>query len=332
MKLKQFIITAVTLALSASSKGQISINNNAPQATLDITAGTTDGSAPEGLIPPRLTGNQIKSSDNQYGSAQKGVIIYATAAVTTASAKTANISDEGYYYFDGSVWQKINNGNDYASASPFSYGDIKVGTQSVDHNGWVLLNGRSVNTLTAAQQSRALALGLSFNIPDASNAYLVQNGQTLGSITGSNTRTIAQNQLPNIFPSISISAISAGTPTGSVNINNTTETMQSSGAHSHSIGRRSNSDNNSYDTGNGRQTENSAMTTDRQYLTTFSTSSFGHTHTVNAHTHTASFTGNAMTPHSHTVSLGSINGGVAQQVLDITPQSMSFNMFIYLGN
>ncbi|WP_294241681.1 hypothetical protein [Chryseobacterium sp. sg2396] len=66
---------------------------------MNITAKTTDGSKPEGLIPPRLTGNQIKSADSQYGTAQKGTIVYATSPVTAASTKTANITAEGYYFF-----------------------------------------------------------------------------------------------------------------------------------------------------------------------------------------------------------------------------------------
>ncbi|WNI36449.1 hypothetical protein [Chryseobacterium sp. SG20098] len=70
---------------------------------MDITPKTTDGSKPEGLLAPRLTGDQIKAGDAQYTTAQKGTIIYATAAVTSSSTKTANITAEGYYYFDGSV-------------------------------------------------------------------------------------------------------------------------------------------------------------------------------------------------------------------------------------
>ena len=44
-----------------------------------------------------------------------------------------------------------------------------------------------------------------------------------------------------------------------------------------------------------------------------------------SHTHT--FTGSALAAHSHTVPLG--GSGTA---LDVTPKSLSVNMFIYLGN
>jgi hypothetical protein len=39
---------------------------------------------------------------------QKGNIIYATSAVSIVSPKTINITEEGYYFFDGNIWQKIN--------------------------------------------------------------------------------------------------------------------------------------------------------------------------------------------------------------------------------
>ena len=86
---------------------QVGINTPNANATLDVVAKTTDGSRPEGIIAPRLSGNQIKAGDAQYTVAQRGTLIYATAAVGTPSTKTANITSQGYYYFDGNIWQKI---------------------------------------------------------------------------------------------------------------------------------------------------------------------------------------------------------------------------------
>ncbi|MDR6159060.1 hypothetical protein QF023_002576 [Chryseobacterium sp. SLBN-27] len=104
------IITMAACLCSLIIYSQVGINTNNPQASLDITAKTTNGSKPEGLIAPRLTGDQIQAGDAQYGTAQKGAIIYATAAATSVSSKTANITSEGYYYFDGTAWQKITGG------------------------------------------------------------------------------------------------------------------------------------------------------------------------------------------------------------------------------
>jgi hypothetical protein len=103
-------ILGAFILFSASLSAQVGISTPNPAATLDIVASTTDGTKAEGFIAPRLTGDQIKLGDSRYAAAQKGAIIYATAPVTLASAKTVNILTEGYYFFDGNLWQKINTG------------------------------------------------------------------------------------------------------------------------------------------------------------------------------------------------------------------------------
>ncbi|MFT7119747.1 MAG: hypothetical protein ACI9LF_002137, partial [Flavobacteriales bacterium] len=75
-------------------------------------------------------------------------------------------------------------------------GDIKSGIQLTDHDGWIRLDGRAKATLTVTQQGQATALGIGSLLPNANNAYLSQNGAALGSVSGSNNRSIARNQLP----------------------------------------------------------------------------------------------------------------------------------------
>ncbi|SDG61325.1 hypothetical protein SAMN05421825_3693 [Epilithonimonas hungarica] len=115
---KGFFVTAVVAANFIF--GQVGINNEDPKATLDVTAKTTDGTKPEGFIAPRLSGEEIKGKDAKYLAEQKGTIIYATSASSDAGvsgAKTINIAAEGYYYFDGSIWQKFNSGTAVASGT-----------------------------------------------------------------------------------------------------------------------------------------------------------------------------------------------------------------------
>lgn len=99
-------IAAVTipLILFSNAKAQVGINTATPKATLDVTAKNTNGSSPEGVIAPRLTGNQLVAANDQYQPSQTGVIVYATSVPTTTTAKTVNITAPGYYYFDGAVW------------------------------------------------------------------------------------------------------------------------------------------------------------------------------------------------------------------------------------
>jgi len=176
------------------------------------------------------------------------------------------------------------------SVSSLEYGDIKQGIQTADHNGWVLLNGRALATLTTSQLAQATTLGLSGNLPNANNAYLSQNGSTLGSVSGSNSKTIAQDNLPNVILS------------GTTSI---------AGVHTHSIDRKSNPDTVAYDPLGTFANTNTAITSDRATIGTFDVASSG--------------------SHNHTLTTSSINGGVSQQNIDITPNTLSVNVFIYLG-
>lgn len=197
----------------------------------------------------------------------------------------------------------------------YTLGDIKTGIQTGDHNGWVKLDGRLKSNLTASQQTQANLLGIGTNLPDATNAVLMQSSGTLGTITGSMSTTIAQNQLPNIAPTITV--------------NNTVATMQNGGYHDHPI-RVVPSSTGGYASGNASAfknlmaptTEADADITDRignaYYVTTGIIGSSGtHTHTIDSHNHSATAT--------------SINGGVTQQAIDKTPRSLVVNTFIYLG-
>ncbi|WP_374459233.1 hypothetical protein [Chryseobacterium taeanense] len=161
------LFTAAAMLFSMTAFAQVGINNTSPKATLDITAKTTDGSKPEGLIAPRLTGNQIQSGT--YGSAQLGAIIYATAAATTPNAFTTNITAPGYYYFDGSVWQKMNGAaagdttND-AWTNDTTNSMVKLGTKA---DGTT----RAAGTDFVAKDNGQIGIGTSS--PDASAALEV---------------------------------------------------------------------------------------------------------------------------------------------------------------
>lgn len=134
MKKNKLLITLVFLT-SGLAIAQVGINNQSPKATLDITAKNTNGSTAEGLIAPRLTGDQIKAADAQYGTGQKGTIVYATEAVTIPSTKTSAIAAEGYYYFDGNLWQKMNGPSSVDLTNDAWVNDtannmVKLGTQT----------------------------------------------------------------------------------------------------------------------------------------------------------------------------------------------------------
>jgi hypothetical protein len=226
-----------------TTTGNVGIGTTTPNASalLDLSSTT------QGVLFPRMTASQRAAISNPVA----GLIVYQTNA------------NPGNYVYNGTSWDVISNAN---------YGDIKTGIQTVDHNGWIRLNGRLKSTLSASQQAQANLLGIGANLPNATNAFLVQNGTALGSVSGSNTITIAQNQLPNVFFEGSIINVAHGAYVQA----------SASGVFSRVNGNSS---------GNA--------------------SGGGATNNLN-------------------LSIP-LNGGVPQQVVNITPQSLSVNTFIYLG-
>ncbi|MGM5631742.1 hypothetical protein O2K51_12640 [Apibacter raozihei] len=131
MKQKIFVLSA--LLFTSLSFSQIGINNQSPNATLDISAIKSDGSTAEGIIAPRLTGDQIKAANPKYGINQTGAIIYATSGISAADPtdKTTNITTAGYYFFNGSTWELLNPQTTDSDATRFLGGTVYVKFNSI---------------------------------------------------------------------------------------------------------------------------------------------------------------------------------------------------------
>lgn len=244
----------------------------------------------------KVPNSEILSAYGENASTGTGVIRITTNGAATYKLKAfaSTLSFQAFTDVNGRTgvtWKKIS-GN--APMTVINYGDIKTGIQTGDHNGWIKLNGRAKSTLTSTQQAQATALGIGANLPDATNAFLVQNSSTLGSVSGSNTKTISQANLPNInFP---------------------TATTSSNGDHSHWISGAITDDRNFSGTGNNSQ--NYGLVADAgSYSNTDPNLSYGR-YSLNSGSH------------NHTVTVSSGGSGTA---LDITPKSLSVNTFIYLG-
>ena len=259
------------------SYSQVGIGTDAP----DVATILHLESSSKGLLIPKLS----ESQRNNISSPPDGLLIY----------QTSNTS--GFYsYTSENGWSKISM---YSEVNTF--GDIKTGIQSSDHSGWVKLDGRAKSTLTTSQQTVATDLGIGNNLPNANNAYLVQNGGTLGAVTGANSKTISRANLPNVLL-----------------------TTSSNGEHQHTLPFASNTPDGSYDYYDFVYgTSNETADTSGQRVEMFinesnSSAEGGEKHYLNK----------AEGDHNHTTRL---NGNVTQTSLDITPKSLSINTFIYLG-
>ena len=144
------------------------------------------------------------------------------------------------------------------TASPSITGDIKSSVKTADHNGWYLLNGRTIASLPANAQTAATALGFSSTIPDATDRFLKtkSGAEIIGGIGGINSLTISQTNLPSV------------TFTGTI-----AGTANSAGAHTHDLDRPK------------KQVDTDRGTTSSQFSidgieTAATTSAGAHTHTL----------------------------------------------------
>ncbi|WP_209389045.1 hypothetical protein [Chryseobacterium sp. RR2-3-20] len=106
--MKRFF-TALSLIFNIVIFSQVGINTTEPKATLDVMVNITDASKADGIIAPRLKGSDLKLKDALYNDDQKGTIVFVTEPLlfSETSFKTANVVENGYYYFDGLIWKSF---------------------------------------------------------------------------------------------------------------------------------------------------------------------------------------------------------------------------------
>ena len=102
MKNRLFTIAAMSICFGINA--QVGINTNQGQATLDVVGFPTDTSKADGIIAPRLSLSQLAAKT--YAAAQTGALVYVNSINATPAGVTINVTTPGYYYFDGSLWQK----------------------------------------------------------------------------------------------------------------------------------------------------------------------------------------------------------------------------------
>lgn len=190
-------------------------------------------------------------------------------------------------------------------------GDIKEGAQSTDHNGWYILDGRSVATLPANAQTNATTLGIGASLPDASNLTMkMTNGvESLMSTGGAATITLAQANIP-AYSLPSSSTNSSGSHTH-------TATIDSAGKHDHTVQGQNITKALKNFSSSGSNTDSAMI---EGGITPLNTDIGG------KHIHTATVSSSGA--HTHTVSVNS--GGSGTSINNYQPYFV-IRRFIYLG-
>jgi hypothetical protein len=269
-------------------------------ATPDASAKLEVSSSNKGFLPPRVT----LTSDTDVStiaSPAVGLLVYNLGSSGLRA---------GYCYWTGTNWATIV----VSSGNIPTPGDVKSGFQTADHYGWVKLNGRTKSSLTASQQAAATSLGFGTNLPDASNTYLSQNGSSMGAVSGSNTVTLTQANLP----SINFFGSTGNAGNHAHNVDPAGVYTADSGNHYHDMYFNN-------DDYNGSGGGNQSLEDDGGGWQLRNTNWSGtHSHYYDVPNTTSTTNGD----HAHTVTVASGGSGTA---ITVAPRTLSVTMFIYLG-
>jgi len=181
--MKQSLLIIFSL-VCLSATAQMGVGTITP----DVSAQVDIPSVTKGFLMPRMDAVER----NAIVLPAAGVMVFQTDGAT------------GFYFYNGTVWSKL-----ATQTAGIEMGDTKDSWVAANHNGWYLLNGQAKSTLPAGAQVAATALGIGITLPDTRD-HLVKNrsvsGEAIGSISASNSLTLARSNLPNV----SLTAISNG--------------------------------------------------------------------------------------------------------------------------
>lgn len=98
----QKIIYSLLLFISILSSAQVGINTVTPETTLEIVGKPNDVSHYDGILPPRITGDQL--AQKIYSIVKAGTIVFVTSPATNLTGQTVHVVESGYYFFNGNYW------------------------------------------------------------------------------------------------------------------------------------------------------------------------------------------------------------------------------------
>ncbi|MFP3599494.1 hypothetical protein [Chryseobacterium sp. SIMBA_029] len=187
MKNRLILSTALLLIGFSDIYSQVGVNTAMPKATFDVVGSPTDATKTDGFIAPRLTGNELKVKDALYLTPQTGTVVYITQAASPTTIKTAKVTDAGYYYFDGSIWQDFTGPNIYNSDGTLQANrTVTMGTNTLQFkngsNSIGLNNNGTQSTLSASGSStgyiRAQGGGATLDmfVTDSNAAQIMSGG------------------------------------------------------------------------------------------------------------------------------------------------------------
>lgn len=149
MKKIKLTLASIMMCFSITAYSQVGINTDSPKVTLHVEGKPDVATVPDGVMAPRVTGDQLKAKDDVYLAAQTGALVYVTQAVTAPSVKTAKVDKAGYYMFNGTTWKFAFGGKD---------DDITIG-DLIYYHGSIPAGTSGANTLASTYLTDLPVLG-----------------------------------------------------------------------------------------------------------------------------------------------------------------------------
>lgn len=105
---KNFSSLLASLLLGCTISAQVGIKTTDPQGSLDVAYVSANPTSPQGILFPRMTGNEIQAMT--LTPQQNGLFVFATSVPTSQIPRTSLITESGlYYYFSpDDKWRNVN--------------------------------------------------------------------------------------------------------------------------------------------------------------------------------------------------------------------------------
>ena len=189
----KLLFSSFFLFFAFFANAQVGIGTTNPAATLDITATPSTGTTVEGILIPRITRQRAK---DMLTSPPTSTLIYITTLDGTLSPTIANITSVGFYFFNGTVWEKL------ASGTPNAW--IPTGNSGLSGTTNFLGTTDAVDVAFRRNNAAAGKIGAnhtSFGVgamPNGSSTNSTAIGNNaLAVSTGQNNVAVGQNALQN---------------------------------------------------------------------------------------------------------------------------------------
>lgn len=98
----QKIIYSFFLFFAIILHAQVGINTETPETTLEIVGKPNDINHYDGLLLPKITGDQL--SKKTYNNAKTGAMVFVSSPATNLTGQVMHVVEAGFYFFNGNHW------------------------------------------------------------------------------------------------------------------------------------------------------------------------------------------------------------------------------------